>query len=58
MKQKFENCFVISNIKNAIWYLECANKLKPNTIDEATIIELKLLLADLKEQKESGDKSA
>ena len=58
MKQKIENCFVISNVKKAIWNLECANRLRPNTVDKATIVELKLVLADLKEQKESGDKSA
>jgi hypothetical protein len=54
MKDKIEDYFVISDVKRAIWYLECANKLRPNTIDETTIIELKLALADLKEKLESG----
>lgn len=44
MNDKIINSFIISHLKKAIWNLECANNLKPNTIDIVTIIELKNIL--------------
>lgn len=36
--------FIISHLKKAIYNLECANNLKPNTINIALINELKNVL--------------
>lgn len=44
--------FVISHLKKAIYNLECANKLNPNTIDVALISELKSQLILLKNELE------
>ena len=41
---KCVQAFIISHLKWAIYNLECVNKLEENTVDVATIIELKLLL--------------
>ena len=51
---KFELAFVKSHIKTAIRELQSANKLKPGTIDEATIVELKIVLQKL-EDNQMGD---
>ena len=45
---KVEAAFLKSHIKKAIWYLECANKLKSNCIDSKLIDELKFKLLELK----------
>ena len=47
---KIEFAFLKSHIKKAIWYLECANKLKPNCIDENLILELKIILVKLESE--------
>lgn len=39
--------FLKSHIKKAIFELETANRLCPNLIDEATIVELKIILSHL-----------
>lgn len=52
---KFENYFIISHIKKAIWNLECANKLQPGIIPEKTIEDLKLKLLELKLIKKEDD---
>lgn len=44
---KIQLAFLKSHIKWAIYELECANKMKPNTVDVAIIIELKILLENL-----------
>ena len=44
---KIELCFLKSHIKRAIYELEVANKMQPNTVDVALIIELKLLLENI-----------
>ena len=41
---KCVQAFIISHLKKAIYNLECVNKLEKNTVDVASIIELKLLL--------------
>lgn len=46
---KIELCFLKSHIKWAIFELECANKIKPNTVDIELIIQLKLLLEKVSE---------
>lgn len=48
---KYELAFLKSHIKWAIFELKLANKLRPNTIDKATIIELKLVLQKLEENQ-------
>ena len=49
---KFTFCFVISHLKRAIYELEVANKLNPNTVDVAIINELKSQLILLKNERE------
>jgi hypothetical protein len=41
--------FIISHLKWAIYNLECVNKLEENTVDSATITELKILLKKVSE---------
>ena len=50
---KIESKFIKSNIKKAIWNLECANRIIEGTIDKEIIEELKtqLLLITIKEQR-------
>ena len=42
---KFIFALIKSNIKKAIWDLECVNKLRPNTVDEELINKIKLTLS-------------
>ena len=44
---KIEFAFLKSHIKKAIYELETANKMKPNTIDTDTILYLKVILSSL-----------
>jgi hypothetical protein len=48
---KIQLAFLKSHIKWAIYELECANKMKPNTVDVELIIELKLLLENIENQE-------
>lgn len=56
---KVELKFLISYIKKAIFNLECANRLKANSVDSKVIDELKLTLFEhqlkLKEEEETYD---
>ena len=45
---KCELAFLLSHLKKAIYNLECANKLVPNSIDEKLIEELKCILIEYK----------
>ena len=56
MMNKCELAFLKSHIKTAIFELQVANKLRPETIDEATIIELKIVLQNLEEQGDNDGK--
>ena len=55
MMNKVEYAFLKSHIKTAIFELQVANKLKPGTIDEATIVELKIVLQKLEENQMGDD---
>jgi hypothetical protein len=51
---KVESAFLKSNIKKAIWYLECANKISPGSVDEKIIEELKMTLLLIKIKENHG----
>lgn len=42
---KFIFALIKSNIKKAIWDLECVNKLRPNTVDDGLINKIKETLS-------------
>ena len=48
---KIEFAFLKSHIKKAIYELETANKMKSNCIDINLIIELKVLLENLENER-------
>ena len=50
--------FVISNLKKAIYNLECANKLAPGCVDDEILEELNFILLEvrlnLREEKDNA----